>query len=237
MSQVTRTQQLRAICTALKVLERAVLSIAKDELTPEDYQTMAQEFVQRMRSRSVRKCLQCHKEFQGRGLKFCSGMCAANSKRKPTRTRTCPQCQRTFETRHRQKYCSTCKENLKSTRPPKPCKVCNTIFQPSQRAQKFCTKMCKQQWFNLNKATDAGRKELLRTVGKCEHCGEAERRSLHAHHINGRTMTDLMLLCANCHYKYHHIMGKSVFAETRSREDVLQVLRTGDAVKELQAHA
>ena len=102
------------------------------------------------------------------------------------------------------------------------------MFQPTQRAQKFCTKVCKQSWFNVNKAKDQVKHEIKQRIGKCEYCTYAERRSLHVHHINGQQSKELMVLCANCHYKYHHIMGQSAFAETRTREDVLQVLKTGE---------
>ena len=240
MSQVSRTNQLKSICTALKVLERAVLRIAKEELIESDYKDMSElfSFGKPRRMVPVRQCDQCQKSYQGRGRRFCSHGCSeafANGRKvKPPIKRVCPQCSNTFESRGKRKYCFLCKEDLKTTRPPKPCQVCGEVFLPAQRAQKFCTKMCKQKWFNTHKATTAGRKQLIKTLGKCEHCAEADTRSLHAHHVNGQERNELMLLCANCHYKYHHIMGRSVFAETRTRADVLQVLRTGDAVVKVQ---
>ena len=106
--------------------------------------------------------------------------------------------------------------------------MCRETFKPEQLAQKFCGQVCKQRWFSINRKHGKSRirKLLVAQVGKCESCGEADQRSLHAHHINGHAHQDLMVLCANCHYKYHHIMGQTVFAETRAKTDVLQVLQT-----------
>ena len=221
----------------LRTIFHSILAVAKATLAPHAYAEFVASLMlpQKQKPRRLpRCCIQCHRVFDGRGLKYCSPLCTSNARLKPARHRVCPQCQQSFTSKTKRKYCDQCSQNLQALRIPKPCAVCGVVFTATQRAQKFCTKVCKQQWFNKNKVKDRVRRQYLDAVGHCEYCACSERRSLHTHHINGQQSSELMVLCANCHYKYHHIMGKTAFAETRTRTDVLQVLRTGDAVAALE---
>ena len=234
MSQHTVKSRLNNIARVLHILRRAVVGVARETLSSEEYQQVVANFeVWRGTNRDLEKktCQQCHQEFVGRGRKFCSPRCSALSSRKPQdlTPHPCRNCKQLFQSQKPYKFCPTCRNSRLKPKEPKFCAVCTESFIPIQPAQKFCTPNCKAKWFD--KRSSRNRLKVLQEVGKCESCGELDRFTLHTHHINGKASPELMVLCANCHQKYHRTMGQSVFAETRTREDVLSVLKASKAAQ------
>lgn len=228
---------LEPLDVKLRTIFHSVLAIARAVLPPEAHKEFIESLgiPQKQKPKPMSKiCLHCGEKFLGRGFKFCSSRCSALNSRTPASPRPCKRCQKDFYSPKPRRYCDPCRMTASRPKEPKFCAVCSESFLPIQSGQKFCTPACKARWFNKRgNASGRLRQQLLESVGRCEYCGEADRTALHAHHINGHSAPELMLLCANCHQKYHRQMGQSVFAETRTREDVLRILRTGEEAKAL----
>lgn len=117
-------------------------------------------------------------------------------------------------------------------KPTKVCKKCGITFTPRVNSQKYCTYNCHA---NRPKNRDELKKRLKGITFRakypkqpCEYCGFDDLRAIHRHHINPSqgNQGGIMFLCANHHYIYHLITTADQLAEEKTKEQVLEILRS-----------
>ena len=100
--------------------------------------------------------------------------------------------------------------------------VCNEEAEYNRKKKEQARENAKK----YRKKADAKRlKHRAKHMGDCLNCGNSDTRVIQLHHINRGNTDAVMPLCCNCHRLFHVIMGANKRAESRSREEVLNVLR------------
>ncbi len=135
----------------------------------------------------------------------------------------CIYCGKEFESKKYAMYCSnSCydKSRYRSNAllPKNRCPICDELFAPSRKSQKYCSLKCKKKKRSLNyyhnKTLNGNRQKALERDGyKCAKCGEPE--NLHVHHKDGsggkknenNNLDNLITLCNSCHTKEHYKTG------------------------------
>ena len=131
----------------------------------------------------------------------------------------CDYCKIQFKSKGpRAKFCSLkCKEKC---RPEKQktqfvCKFCGLLFK--RRAQNnagmFCTRQCSGMWTTANGKKNYFYRAFLYKPHKCNRCDINDYELLCVHHIDfnhkNNDVSNLEILCANCHYRIHFGSGKT----------------------------
>lgn len=182
-------------------------------------------------------CQYCGKSFQGKSRqKYCSYFCRKKASLEKEKKefplekikKVCPVCNKVFFAipRHK-KYCSPfCRaKSFFSSKPKEINKICpmckktfTTIFPDKVYCSKKCIKKNRGEKFSERKIKE-------KRNSKCKSCGFSDYRALQQHHINHSDRQKTIILCANCHYIYHSIVGWGKKAEAKSRNEVLEVLK------------
>lgn len=178
-----------------------------------------------------KECLVCKGIFKSahKSTKYCSYDCRIRSAYTLRRkVKKCKGCGKDFEDKTSSKYCSNeckppvikAKDKIELT-----CVEClNKFFGHSN--YRYCSKICRNRFTNRKKHKLDYRRDKTGKV--CEHCGFNNPAALHAHHINRSQNCGIMFLCANHHYVFHSLVGRSKKAESSSKEEVLEVLKLYD---------
>ena len=187
-----------------------------------------------LKYRPIIKCLFCGKEVKSKShakkgtQRFCSKECAKRYMYKQTVEIRCAVCGEFFKCpiihKHR-KTCSTkCYDKYRGSRVVGCCEWCGRDVHGRQFSKKkeiyFCSKQCsgaykkwhtepklyqkKKIWNNIKNGIDI----------KCEICHITDIDVLTVHHVDGdkknNDLSNLQLLCYNCHFKIHHKESKNL---------------------------
>jgi 5-methylcytosine-specific restriction endonuclease McrA len=131
----------------------------------------------------------------------------------------CVVCGEMFLTKgNRSKYCSSsCFEKNRPDKQKKDfiCEFCGNPFRrkaPNNKGR-FCSRQCSGLWRIANGKKNYFYRAFLFLPHKCDLCGTEEFEVLLVHHINknkkNNEMSNLQILCSNCHYKIHFGNGKN----------------------------
>jgi len=174
-------------------------------------------------------CEYCGEHFIGsKKTKYCSDICksrTAEKNRKIARIRKI-KCQRCgielFTSDSKKIFCSrVCQINKSKPAVTKICPICGCEFETAIPNKKYCSDICHTK----NKNTKQRGKDSRKLEGlSCEKCGFSDTRALHMHHINRKNSNNTMCLCANCHNIFHSIVGRNIKAESKSKEEVIEIL-------------
>jgi len=159
-------------------------------------------------------CLFCKKEFnaRSRNSKYCS-----------------LDCYYFYSASHRSLYRANYRRKhpyIKKIFVELLCEICGTAFMPVNSTQSCCSQRCRNKKLYRNRSvrpknnTPRGKKWLIDKVA-CEHCGYDIKAALHVHHLSKERM-DVVVLCANCHYIFHTLVGNKF--EITTKEKCLNVL-------------
>lgn len=152
----------------------------------------------------MRVCLECGKEFKNtsRNQKFCVRECFLK-----------------YSFVHRKMYDITYRRNnpyVKKVFVERDCEICGTAFMPKTRSHSMCSQRCRNKKLNQNRSDRPKRRNHKWIIEKvvCEHCGYDIKAALHAHHLS-KERTDVIVLCANCHYIFHTLVGSKFRITTK----------------------
>jgi 5-methylcytosine-specific restriction endonuclease McrA len=121
------------------------------------------------------------------------------------------------------KFCKPkCREDNRtslyvSIRDPKEqlyCQFCDKEFLSKARLkfQRFCSKQCSGMYTIATGKLNYVTKALIHYENKCNRCGNDDDTVLVVHHIDhsreNNCITNLEIVCANCHHKHHHGRGE-----------------------------
>jgi hypothetical protein len=190
-------------------------------------------------------CKECNKDFVAGTLsaRYCSSRCKelkvlrVDRERTASKIKTCKNCGKDFSPIHlKKKYCShECRKKYvaslwRAVSHTKMCCICLSEFTTTISKKKTCSHQCQSKWINKKKRLKP--KANRRNKTPCEFCGFSNLKAIHKHHINPQNGNagGLMCLCANCHYIFHGVVGHGLYAETRTRADVLEVIKNGKLV-------
>lgn len=136
----------------------------------------------------------------------------------PERTIACKCCGKDFVTRGTwSKYCSeSCKEKSRPDGQKKDfvCQFCGKPFKRRafNNACMFCSRQCSGLWSTATGKQSYFYKAFLGLPHKCNRCGIDDFSVLIVHHKdrnrNNNDLSNLEILCANCHYRIHFGNGK-----------------------------
>lgn len=170
-------------------------------------------------------CKGCAGEFisMHRSKFYCTDECRAKNRKKRVVKIPCRKCGNLFIKSQRGRfYCSPeCKPKITLPLVKIECAECKNTF-IGRNNYKYCSERCRRRRHDRRKA-----KFINDGIVKvCEFCGFSDNRAVHAHHINSSDEKKTMFLCANHHYIYHSILGITKLSENKTREEVLEVLRS-----------
>jgi hypothetical protein len=156
----------------------------------------------------------------------------------PVVTLPCARCGRNFTVIGSKKHRIYCSRDCSNPpRPPtaeRPCGWCGKMFTPrSHHEQRCCSTSCSRNAFNADKRKanqNAGlfadyreaKSALLWNMAACQECGwKAEPAILELHHIDrnrrNNHLSNLKLLCPNCHTLGHYRSKTGQFANNLGR--------------------
>lgn len=198
------------------------------------------------------KCLFCGKEAKQKSHKkrgtqrFCSRECAKRYMYKQTVEIRCIVCGKIFKCpiiHKRRKTCSTkCYDKYRGSRIVGQCEWCGQDVHGRQFGKKkeiyFCSKQCSGKHKRWNTEPETYQKKKIWNNIKnnkeieCELCHLDDIDVLTVHHMDGdrknNDLSNLQLLCYNCHFKIHHNGSKNL------EEYISELKGVRDAVKARQ---
>jgi len=141
------------------------------------------------------------------------------------RKQVCSFCEKEYITRvQHSKYCSPkCRDRMRPNRQPDPskkqqpkeCKFCKDIFMDKARrlSAQFCSRQCSGMFLIATGELNYVTKAFIYFDNKCNRCGINDDKVLCVHHIdhdrNNNDLSNLEIVCANCHHKHHYERGKT----------------------------
>jgi len=138
--------------------------------------------------------------------------------------RECGFCEKEYITTvEHSKYCSPkCRDRMRPSRQPRGCHqkpieclFCEEEFLSKGRSltQKFCSRQCSGMFLIATGDLNYVYKALIFFENKCNRCGIDDDKVLCVHHIDhdrkNNDLSNLEIVCANCHHKHHYERGKT----------------------------
>lgn len=142
------------------------------------------------------------------------------------RKQICGFCEKEYITRvEHSKYCSPkCRDRMRPNRQPtwnhlkKPiyCEFCREEFyikNDKSNKGRFCSRQCSGMFLIATGELNYVTKAFIFYENKCNRCGIDDDRVLCVHHIDhnrkNNDLSNLEIVCANCHHKHHYERGKT----------------------------